>query len=45
MNKMTGIILIVIGVIILVIGIVVFTNSKAKSTEPAINQALVNKEV
>lgn len=35
----------VIGAILLVIGIVVYTTSKAQRIEPAINQALVNKEV
>ena len=42
---MTGIILMVIGAILLVIGIVVYTTSKAQRIEPAINQAMVNKEV
>jgi hypothetical protein len=45
MTKMTGIILMVIGAILLVIGIVVYTTSKAQRIEPAINQAMVNKEV
>jgi len=35
----------VIGAIILVIGFVIFTTSKTQRIEPAINQALVNKEV
>jgi hypothetical protein len=45
MTKMTGIILMVIGAILLLIGIVVYTTSTAQRIEPAINQALINKEV